>query len=393
MQNKRTCLILYNDVSVDARVLNQINILKEYYAISVLCTGKAPAKPDNISSIDVEYIDESSVFSRFAFMSNTTNSLFNKMWSSKINTFLKRKKADLVHAHDLYMLPSAFEAANALSIPIIVDLHENYKAAFPTYSWTNRFPQKLFVNHDHWKYVEETFLPKVNGIIVLSRNFQDDLISTISGITAQIFAIYPNVPDLSFYKDQKIKKTIKDNVFRLFYLGVIGYSRGLHVASKAIQTLTSQGYKVELHIAGKVHKNDLEYFYNEVIGDHVIHIPWIHLDKLGDYLSDMDLGISPIFKNPQHDSGVANKVFQYMLFDKPVLVSDSLAQKNLVTSTGCGLVHQDQDYVDFAEKTLWFINNYEERQKMGKRGREAILEKYNTDTMGKELLKIYRSVI
>lgn len=392
MNRIHTGLILYNDISLDTRVLNEINILKDHYEISLLCAGEGPQKPEVINNLDVEYFSVKSIKAKFEFISSTTIRRFHSTWSKKIKEFSARKNLDVIHAHDLYMLPASLSAGKELNIPVIADLHENYKSAFRTYSWTKRFPHRLFVNYDYWDRIERKLLPQADGIIVLSETFRDKLIHEIPDLEKGKFAIYPNVPDIAFYEGQKMDKSVNDEVFRLFYLGVIGYSRGLHVASEGIKLLIERGYKVELHIAGKIHKNDQNYFENEVRGEHIVHIPWIDLEELGDYLSNMDLGISPIFKNPQHDSGVANKVFQYMLFGKPVLVSNSAAQKDLVESEKCGLVHQDKSAKDFADKVEWFINHGDESREMGLRGRKSIIDKYNIKVMGKGLLALYNSM-
>jgi glycosyltransferase involved in cell wall biosynthesis len=291
------------------------------------------------------------------------------------------------------MLLPSLKAANDQNIPLIVDLHENYPAAFRTYTWTKKLPYKGFVKYDYWDEVEKELLPQADGIIVLSSTFQHDLLRRNNRLDPKRLAIYPNVPDLEFYKGQRRSQENSDSIFRLFYLGVIGYTRGLHIASRAVSLLRKKKYRVELHIAGKVHKNDRAYFESEVMNDHVVHIPWIHLEQLGEYLSEMDAGISPIFKNPQHESGIANKVYQYMLFSKPILVSNCRPQQELVEEEHCGLVHEDQNVEDFAEKVEWLIKNPTAREEMGRLGRKAVLSTYNTKVMGERIIQLYESLL
>jgi len=389
---KRVGVILHNDLSIDGRVLNELSILSSEYDIRVLCTGAKPAKPKAVTNYKIEYLSDGGIPYKFRFISNTTNSLFETFWIKQIAGFIEKHDLDLIHAHDLYMLAPSLKASEAKNIPVIIDLHENYPEAFRTYSWTRKFPLNLFVRYEFWDELERKYLGKAAGLVVLSSNFQKDLQEKYN-LNEKKFAIYPNVPDLDFYKDQKMTSQKSDDVFRLFYLGVVGYSRGLHIASEAVKILRQKGYNVELHIAGKVHKNDKAYFEKEVLNEFVVHIPWIDLEHLGDHLSKMDIGISPIFKNPQHESGIANKVYQYMLFSKPILVSDCAPQEDLAKKEQCGLVHKDQEPSDFAEKVEWFINHPEKSKEMGKRGREAILDEYNTTTKGRELVKLYESIL
>ena len=67
------------------------------------------------------------------------------------------------------------------------------------------------------------------------------------------------------------------------------------------------------------------------------------------YISSGSIGISPLHRNIHHDTTYANKLFQYMSFGKPLLVSDATAQKNLIERTNSGLVHQEKNAVDFAK--------------------------------------------
>jgi glycosyltransferase involved in cell wall biosynthesis len=390
---KRVGIILYNDLSVDARVLNELKILGTKYDLRILCTGEKPAKPQAVENYEVDYVQVDTVYQRFMMVSSTTNDLFLNFWSKKIKDFRHKHSLDLLHVHDLYLLPPALEAVKAKKIPVVVDLHENYPAAFRTYSWTKKLPHKLFVNHNYWDRVERDMLKETDGIVVLSSVFRKKLLTKDKWLEKDRFAVYPNVPDLDFYKGQKVSNENEDSIFRLFYLGVIGYSRGLHIASEAVKILRSKNFKVELHVAGKVHKNDQTYFEKDVLNEHVIHIPWIHLEHLGEHLSKMDVGISPIFKNPQHESGIANKVYQYMLFSKPILVSDCEPQEKLTKNEHCGLVHKDQDPEDFASKVEWLIKNPKEREEMGRLGRRAILNKYNTKVMGERLISLYERIL
>ncbi|HPS63676.1 MAG TPA: hypothetical protein PLK82_11485, partial [Bacteroidales bacterium] len=58
------------------------------------------------------------------------------------------------------------------------------------------------------------------------------------------------------------------------------------------------------------------------------------------YICAADAGLSPILKSEQHDTTVANKMFQYSLFGKPILVSDCEPQVRIIRADKSGLVHR-----------------------------------------------------
>jgi glycosyltransferase involved in cell wall biosynthesis len=390
---KHVGIILINDLSIDVRVLNEINILKEKFSIHVLCGAERIQHPDKLADLDLTLVQTGSIVDKFRFISDTTLGLFQSFWKKKIKKFIREIQPDLLHVHDLYMLPPAILSAHGKDLPVIVDLHENYHAAFQTYSWTKKFPHRLFVNYGHWKKVEKEFLPKAEGIIALSEEYKDLLQKQYPKLNSTSFAIYPNVPDMEFFNQQESAEENRDSTLRIFYFGMIGRSRGLHIASRGVRLLREKGIDAELHIAGKVHKNDRLYFENEVMAEYVEHIPWIPLNELGQYLAKMDIAISPILKNPQHESGIANKVYQYMYFAKPILVSNCAPQQTLAESEECGLSHKDDSAHDFAKQAEFLANHPEEREKMGKNGRRAVLEKFNTEHMGERIVALYEKVL
>lgn len=145
---------------------------------------------------------------------------------------------------------------------------------------------------------------------------------------------------------------------------------------------------------GPVDKGDAElfnaYLKDPQLKDQIIYFKWKDLSEFPSFVHQSAVGLSPLIKNPQHDSGIANKVFQYMLFERPVLVSDCTPQLELVEETGCGVVFKNQDPEDFIKKVLYLYNHPEECKQMGEKGKKAILEKYNMTAAGKELDKLYR---
>ncbi|MCA1761639.1 MAG: glycosyltransferase [Flavobacteriales bacterium] len=184
-----------------------------------------------------------------------------------------------------------------------------------------------------------------------------------------------------------------DHRFKIFYFGIISYPRYLHIAKKAVDIVNQKGRDAKLIIAGNIIKGDKNYVEKTVLGKSTEHIPWIELSELGKHIVGMDACISPIEKNPQHESGVANKVFQYMFFSKPLLVSNCEPQKRLVESVECGLSYDHESAEELAEKIIWLMDNPDKAKEMGENGRKAILNTYNTDVYGKKIIDLYESVL
>jgi glycosyltransferase involved in cell wall biosynthesis len=126
---------------------------------------------------------------------------------------------------------------------------------------------------------------------------------------------------------------------------------------------------------------------NKDIADRIHYVPWIDFSQFWSWLDICDICIAPFHKNPQHESGVANKVFDYMLGKKPVIVSDCAPQKKLIEEYNCGLVFSDQTGLEKALKKL--CEDSLLRKTMGENGNRVILNEYNTLKFKDSLLKLF----
>jgi glycosyltransferase involved in cell wall biosynthesis len=126
---------------------------------------------------------------------------------------------------------------------------------------------------------------------------------------------------------------------------------------------------------------------NEILKGRICYIPWIESEDLQSYLDITDICLAPFHKNPQHESGVANKIYEYMQGGKPLVVSNCLPQQQLVMKYYCGLVFENN--AEFHDRIITLLKDLDLRQKMGINGKQAILYEYNVDLLKEKLLSIY----
>ena len=102
--------------------------------------------------------------------------------------------------------------------------------------------------------------------------------------------------------------------------------------------------------------------------------------------------ISPLDRNIQHDVAYANKLFQYMSFAKPVLVSNAIAQKNLIEKTNSGLVHLEKDAQDFADKVLKLYYDKGLSETLGNNGKRFVEEEFCWEKTSEKLIDLYANL-
>lgn len=323
--------------------------------------------------------------------------IYKYLWAYKIRKFIKRYQLDVLQVHDLYMLGAAIKANQKSNLPIVANFHENFAEAVYTYNWTKTIAGRLILMLSMWRVKEAKYLKFIDKLILLSENFKNDLLSKYSFLNSKDIVVYPNVPNIDEFKNYEIKKNIfrKLHYFDILYFGVIAERRGIFTVLEAMK-LGIKKLPLRLILIGPVDTPDKKkfnmYLNDDTIKGRVMHFPWKDISEVPSFIDASDICISPIYKNLQHDSGVANKIFQYMLFGKPLLVSNSSEQKRIVETEKCGLVHQFDDVAEFMDKVEILYHNPTLRKEMGERGRRAVMLKYNTNVQSQNLIEMYSAM-
>ncbi|NVO08368.1 MAG: glycosyltransferase family 4 protein [Bacteroidales bacterium] len=393
-------IILDNEFTIDIRVSNEVCFLKSIgYEIHILCP--------NYNTYKEHEIINGVTIHRFKFSKSTKNKLFGlmntlpfyeKLWIKKVREFVKEVNPQYLHAHDLYMSKIAYMGGNG-QLPVILDLHENFPAAILSYKWSSKFPYNLLSRPKAWQRKEQKYLSYASKIIVLSNSFKLALTNRYPTINPSNLFVYPNVPDVKQMLSFPIKLDIfpKKDRFVLFYFGGISERRGIFTCFEAIKILANEIPSIHLLLIGPIDGHEQvtfdRYMNNPIIKERVTHYKWKDISDFSSYTIASDICLSPIFKNEQHESGVANKVFQYMLFGKPLIVSNCAPQIDIVEGRRCGVVFRSNESDDLAAKIKYLYSNPQVCAEMGERGRETVLEKYNLEVCGKQLELLYKSLI
>jgi glycosyltransferase involved in cell wall biosynthesis len=394
-------IVVDNELNNDKRVLREAQILKDNgHKVFALCFGFEGIDRKEIADITITRIYITRRLKNILFFFFNTFSLYERLWSSWVCRFIKDFNLDVIHAHDLYMAKCASDGIrkSAKKIKLILDLHENFSYQITTYNWTKGFLRNLLSRPDLWQKKEKQYLEYANRIVVLSDEFSHHLISKYPSLKKENFCSLPNVPDVeqmnSFRADQSIVP-FKKKAPIMFYFGIVAERRGIFSSLSAFSELVKEGADVDFLIIGPVDKKDQPVF-NRIIGSdelkgRIIYLPWIELSELPSYLEICDFCIAPFMKNPQHESGVANKIYDYMLGKKPVIASDCLPQQKLIEKYECGIIFRNGTELKEAIKKL--AGDKELAAKMGNNGYLAVVNELNTGKIKEDLLALYNSIL
>src|SRR5690606_22098062 len=128
------------------------------------------------------------------------------------------------------------------------------------------------------------------------------------------------------------------------------------------------------------------------IEDYVRFEGWQPENLFASYISGSQVCLSPLRRNPHHDTTFANKIFQYMSMQRPLAVSDCPAQAQLVASEHCGLVHGAANVQDLAQKILDLYYRPELPTRLGAEANVAVDERWIWDKSSTPLVKLYNAL-
>ncbi|HLN55264.1 MAG TPA: glycosyltransferase family 4 protein [Bacteroidales bacterium] len=397
--NMRAGIIVDNEFINDIRVKREAAILKaEGYDVRVLCVGFGKHY-DEPEGMNVTRIALSRRYKDAMFFFMNVLPVYEIMWAREISRFILKNNPAVIHVHDLYMSKAAHKGIkrSGRKIPMILDLHENYPFQVTTYNWTKGFLRNMLSRPASWKKKEFEYLGYADRIVVLSKEYRDSLMNEYPRLNEDRFIVFPNVPDINapeYTAKTRVENPFKNDFPILLYYGVIAERRGIFETIDVFFELVKNNFEVNLLLIGPVDKKDSEYFtelasYKELKGK-LIHIPWINSKEFPGYLEISDICLAPFRKNPQHESGIANKIYDYMLGGKPLVVSDCRPQKNLVEKYNCGLVFSDT--TEFYNALITLLKDEQLRRSMGRNGQNAITSFYNIATFKDLLIKAYNQI-
>ena len=321
---------------------------------------------------------------------------YAKLMKSKIHHFLLNNKIDVIHIHDIQIAAAVFKANKKTKLPVVLDLHENRPEIMRFYQHLQKFPGKQLISTKKWKQQEEKFIKKSDRVVVVTQESKDEIVLRTQKKSDKIVVV-PNTVRKSFYENGKIDTTTSDRFkdeFVLLYIGNTGLRRGLETAIEAIAILKKDIPNIVLLIVGK--SSDDVFLKQKVtklnLQKQVVFEGWQDQSLFASYIKASAICISPLHRNQHHDTTYANKIFQYMSFAKPVLVSNATAQKNLIEKNNSGLVHIEKDAEDFSEKVVQLFGDESLQKRLGKNGKRFIEEEFCWEKTSEKLIQLYEEL-
>lgn len=320
----------------------------------------------------------------------------NKCWAAEIERFVKDFNINVIHVHDLPLVGIGTMVGRKHEIPVVADLHENYPVALHVWQAKKKWWFNIVNNYKRWSDYEKKILKKVNQIIVVVEEARERLIT--EGLPPEKITIVGNTEEVHTFTGQKIHDDIINRYmgqFVISYAGGFGPHRGIDCAIRAMLGVKEHIPTAKLLLIGgkgSYEKEMKQLVLSLDLTKNVEVLGWEPSDKVATYIKLSDVCLVPHHKNDHTDTTIPHKLFQYMLMEKPVIVSDCRPLKRIVEETGCGLVFESGNEKDMSEKIIMLWKNQSLRKAYGKKGKLAVLNKYNWQNSSRDLCNLYNKI-
>ena len=238
----------------------------------------------------------------------------------KIGKYLVQKllnetnfKPDKLIISNVYWIDSLIELNKKLNIEIIYDCNDN-PLAFPnSKNKLNYFTKTL-------KYSDKVIIPFDSYKNFIPTKFHNKIKIISNGVDSKLLSFKPNNDIINNLKKDKLNEKI------VMYIGSID----TRLDYKLLQNVISDLPNMKFIFIGNVKRQVVNIFNKIRSYKNVNYLSSINYSDIGKYLNYADVCIIPFQKNELSQYILPNKLFEYSLMKKPIIMTDfNIDLKNL----------------------------------------------------------------
>lgn len=289
-----------------------------------------------------------------------------------------KEKADLYVTHDPELTPVAW-ALSALGKSVVCDMHENS-------------PKQVL----HKAYLPSYLRKAISGALALTQRallprlpvvFAESSYAKHYRYVQQSETVL-NMPPLGTVVERFDQPT-------LGYIGGVSELRGACTTLEALRLLAERDCRPQFQCLGPIDSDCERELHQQA--EHLpgqVRLPgYVPSDEGWQIIARCHVGIAVLKNIPNYYESFPGKMFEYMSFGVPVIVSDFPLYREIVDRVGCGRCVDPDSPQQIADAIHWMMQHPAEAQAMGQRGREAVQERYNWQVEYAKLLDFYDQVL
>ncbi|ACD95212.1 glycosyltransferase [Trichlorobacter lovleyi] len=306
-------------------------------------------------------------------------------WRVLHTLFPRLSQVDLVHFHDLDLLP--WMALLALFKPVVYDVHENYAEEMLVREWIPkplRIPLKRLVQGMHW------FFPLfVRNIVIVVPQQETEF--TGRGFNVISLPNYASIKLLEGYRDDYLTRTD-----RIIFTGGHYQENGSSLILEVARRLKKRQITVEIWVTDRFASRDFEKMFRNTIKEELLAIqvvPSVSSSSLMELLNQATIGLAPNLRVRKQELAIPTKLFEYMAAGLPIVSSDLPYQQQLINKHKNGILAKPEDPDSFVAAIEKLVQEKELAQKLGCRGQLAFRECYTWESQIPRLISLYERML
>ncbi|WP_130904115.1 MULTISPECIES: glycosyltransferase family 4 protein [unclassified Pseudomonas] len=304
-----------------------------------------------------------------------------RMWTHGVLAArIAMHRADVVHAHDVNTLPTAWFAAKISGARVIYDAHEISTSR----EGYDSFRRLVGV-------VEKLLMPRVQGTITTT-DARAKFFSRAYGISRPV--VLQNRPRLTFTQSsQRIREQLglTETWPIILYQGGLQQGRGLERLVRLVARVP-EAYFVFIG-GGRLTQPLISLSQELALTDRVHFIPTVSLADLPDYTASADIGVQPIENTClNHFTTDSNKLFEYLIAGLPVVATDFPEIRRIVRAHDVGLLVREGDDQMLADALKVLVRDSNLRLRLANNARSASMS-LNWEDQQALLIDLYNRVL
>jgi glycosyltransferase involved in cell wall biosynthesis len=352
MNGKKVCMIVLNTLAPDPRVWKEgASLVKAGYRVTILA----------VKGLEQEEIKKWEGMLIWRIFNHYPYSL--KIWQM-IPIWLKfvfyvfskkRERFEVCHCHDAEALPMGYLLAKRDNALLIYDVHELSFSFVPlTYIHSLKKRFVLFIYRFMVRGFERILIKKANAVITVNHSLST-IIRKLYKLKERPYVIYNarkivNVPKNDYIRTKTgIPKTHKI----LFYQGMIRPDRELDRVIKILPLLDNEIVFVIAGLANsKVYLDQLHSLAHHLgVDQRFYYVGFLNYEnELLEATASADIGVFLLpGTNLTYKYSLANKIFDYIMGNLPMITSDLPEMKRVIEKYHIGFTIKIEDEFSFVD--------------------------------------------
>jgi glycosyltransferase involved in cell wall biosynthesis len=236
-------------------------------------------------------------------------------------------------------------------------------------------------------------MPRADHIFVQSEQMKRDMVG--KGIPEHLMTAVPmgvspeTLEQIETYLDADTSTTEK----KILYLGTLARERKIDIMIRILALVRQQVPNTRLYLVGAGNDQEDERILRSEaerlgVSDAVVFTGFLPMNEAWKYVASADVCISPFYPTPTLNSTSPTKLVEYMALGKAVVANDHPEQRLVINQSGAGLCVQ-YDENQFADATITLLKNPQQRELMGRNGRNYVLHKRSYKVIGDMVERTY----